>query len=54
MLSVLIPVYNCSITALIKDLHQQLMSSNIEFEIICLDDASNNTITKKKLDCKQL
>lgn len=47
MLSVLIPVYNCSITALIKDLHQQLMSSNIEFEIICLDDASNNTITKK-------
>nr|WP_321224873.1 glycosyltransferase [uncultured Psychroserpens sp.] len=40
MLSVLIPVYNYDIRALVKILHEQLSSHNIDFEINCLDDYS--------------
>ncbi|MEM5565392.1 glycosyltransferase family 2 protein [Psychroserpens sp. AS72] len=44
MLSVLIPVYNYDIRALVNVLHEQLMSSQIEFEILCLDDYSEKSI----------
>lgn len=40
MLSVLIPIYNHNVHILIKELHRQLMQSEITFEILCLDDAS--------------
>ncbi|QDO92545.1 glycosyltransferase family 2 protein [Formosa sediminum] len=41
MLSVLIPIYNYNVVALVKALHKQLIEANIIFEIICLDDASD-------------
>lgn len=49
MLSILIPVYNCEITPLVKELHQQLTHHDINYEIICLDDNSN----KKFSDANQ-
>lgn len=42
MISVLIPVYNYTIVTLVKDLHQQLLSSKLAFEIIALDDFSKS------------
>jgi len=44
MISVLIPVYNYKITKLVGDIHKQLIASNIDFEIICLDDKSNQEV----------
>ncbi|MDX1942324.1 MAG: glycosyltransferase family 2 protein [Saprospiraceae bacterium] len=40
MLSVLIPVYNFDIRALVHDLQQKLTEAGIPFEIICFDDGS--------------
>lgn len=40
MLSVLIPVYNHDVYRLVQSLHNLLSSANIQFEIICMDDAS--------------
>jgi glycosyltransferase involved in cell wall biosynthesis len=40
MLSILIPVYNFDVTTLVGELHTQCLQSNVEFEIICMDDAS--------------
>jgi len=46
MLSILIPVYNYTIISLIEKLNQELTKNNdIIYEIICLDDASNNIKT---------
>ena len=42
MLSVLIPVYNYDIRLLVRTVHEQLLASQITFEIICLDDASKS------------
>ncbi len=41
MLSVLIPCFNYNIVALVKELHLQLVDTNIAFEILCLEDGSN-------------
>ena len=41
MLSILIPTYNYNIYALAVEIQQQCTACGIEFEIICLDDASN-------------
>jgi hypothetical protein len=41
MLSVLIPVYNFDVVPLVTDLARQCTLCNISFEIICLDDASD-------------
>jgi len=41
MLSVLIPVYNHFVKALVHDLHQQLTKEAVPFEIILGDDASD-------------
>jgi glycosyltransferase involved in cell wall biosynthesis len=52
MLSVLIPIYNFNTTELVASIHQQLKLGSIEFEIICVCDAStkfnleNETIKK--------
>lgn len=43
MLSVLIPVYDCSIYSLVRELHKQLIISNIDFEILCFDDGSKDS-----------
>jgi glycosyltransferase involved in cell wall biosynthesis len=40
MLSVLIPVYNYDITALVAELHNQCSATNIPYEIIVCDDHS--------------
>ncbi|MBG6186042.1 glycosyltransferase family 2 protein [Flavobacterium sp. CAN_S2] len=41
MLSILIPVYNYSVYPLISELQKQCLEINIQFEILCQDDASN-------------
>lgn len=41
MLSILIPIYNCDCVVLVRDLHRQGVSAELEFEIICLDDGSS-------------
>jgi glycosyltransferase involved in cell wall biosynthesis len=41
MISVVIPVYNCSCVVLVETLHKQLIASAVVFELICLDDASD-------------
>ncbi len=48
MLSILIPVYNRNITALVKELHRQAVSLSVNFEIICMDDASSLYIEENK------
>ncbi|MAQ41129.1 glycosyltransferase family 2 protein [Mesonia oceanica] len=45
MISILIPTYNCIAVNLIKELHSQCLQLEIDFEIICLDDASHKTDT---------
>lgn len=40
MLSVLIPVYNFNVVPFVTDLANQCSSCKIDFEIICIDDAS--------------
>ena len=40
MLSILIPVYNYPIAALLKSLHEQCVAGGIAFEILVQDDAS--------------
>ncbi|WP_272023471.1 glycosyltransferase family 2 protein [Olleya namhaensis] len=44
MLSVLIPTYNYDVTTLVNSLHAQLLQSQINFEILILDDGSNHAI----------
>lgn len=45
MISILIPVYNYKILDLVTLLNEQLQSSDILFEIICLDDRSDDLYT---------
>jgi len=40
MISVLIPVYNYNITALVLEIHKQLVIKKIAYEFICIDDNS--------------
>lgn len=47
MLSILIPTYNFDCTALATELQQQITASNIEAEIIVMDDASPQHETRK-------
>ena len=53
MISVLIPVYNYNINDLVSALHKQLTNSKIAFEIICLDDVSNEDIVTSNLKVTQ-
>lgn len=41
MISILIPVYNFDVRQLVRDLHVQLLAAGAPFEIICLDDGSD-------------
>lgn len=46
MLSILIPTYNYNVFPLVKEVYEQCLSEKINFEIIVLDDASENFHTK--------
>ncbi|MDX6181899.1 glycosyltransferase family 2 protein [Flavobacterium sp. Fl-77] len=48
MLSILIPVYNYDVFALVEALHKQCLELKIEFEILCLDDASTQFIVENQ------
>ncbi len=55
MISVLIPTYNYNITNLVTKIHTQLTKSKLQFEIIVLDDASNDkNSTVKNQEIKNL
>ena len=41
MLSILIPIYNYNAYPLVQELHKQCFECKIDFEILCIDDASN-------------
>ncbi|MCB0409149.1 MAG: glycosyltransferase [Flavobacteriales bacterium] len=47
MLSILIPIYNFNVVDFIKDLKNQADSCGIEYEILCIDDFSNDDIKKE-------
>ena len=42
MLSILIPIYNYNVYPLVEELHKQCIECKIDFEIICIDDASTD------------
>lgn len=54
MLSILIPIYNNTVFQLVQNIHQQCMTCNIEFEIICLDDNSASQFQLENLKIKEL
>lgn len=46
MLSILIPIYNYNVYPLVLELHKQCTDCGIDFEIICIDDASTQHQSK--------
>lgn len=44
MLSILIPIYNYNVYPLVLELHKQCLECEIEFEIVCQDDASGSDL----------
>jgi hypothetical protein len=46
MLSILIPIYNYNVYPLVLELHKQCTDCGIDFEIICIDDASTQDQSK--------
>ena len=55
MLSVLIPLYNYNAFPLAKAIVEQSLKLNIDFELICIDDASNSELNteNEKINCLQ-
>ena len=47
MLSILIPIYNYNVFPLVSELHKQCLELNIDFEILCQDDASNSKLNEE-------
>lgn len=54
MFSILVPIYNFNSVELINSLHQQCLSSGKSFEIICLDDGSNQEFKNQNSAIKNL
>lgn len=54
MLSILIPVYNFNIVALVTELHRQAIAAGIPFEIIVLDDCSSALLRDQNQDVAHL
>lgn len=54
MLSICIPIFNHDVRSLVKDLHMQAMDSGKEFEILLMDDASEQTCKKLNRECATL
>ncbi len=50
MISILIPTYNYDTFPLVKEIHTQLIQSNVVFEIICIDDASKVLFNNNKIN----
>ena len=48
MLSILIPTYDYDISSLVEEIHSQIAKTDYAFEILCLDDHSNDQETMKK------
>ena len=48
MLSILIPVYNFDVLPLVKKLNMELTKVDFLYEIICIDDASDNQTLRLK------
>ncbi|MEP3838938.1 MAG: glycosyltransferase [Algibacter sp.] len=48
MLSILVPVYNYSISSLVTEIHKQATHAKINFEIICIEDGSNKFVLENK------
>ena len=42
MLSILVPIYNYNAFPLVLELHKQCLACTVDFEIICIDDASTD------------
>lgn len=53
MISVLIPVFNYNVSNLVFEIHKQLVTELIDFEIICIDDCSTS-LYDENLDVKKL
>lgn len=54
MLSILIPVYNVDIRPLVNELNNQAIKLGIEFEILCLDDASDSSFSNRNRVLEEL
>lgn len=54
MLSILIPVYNYDVRELVEELHSQSVKENVSFEIIVVDDASEEEFRKINREIKFL
>jgi glycosyltransferase involved in cell wall biosynthesis len=48
MLSILIPTYDYDISSLVEEIHEQITKTTCVFEILCLDDHSNDQETIQK------
>ena len=47
MLSILIPIYNYNAFPLVLELHRQCLECEIDFEILCQDDASKSVLNSE-------
>ncbi|WP_455540503.1 glycosyltransferase family 2 protein [Prevotella fusca] len=54
MLSILLPVYNCSCVALVTELHRQCVECKADFEIIVADDGSLSGAIGANAACQHL
>ncbi len=54
MLSILIPVFNFDVTALVRALHEQATREGIVFEIVLIDDASDTHFKHKNKELSRL
>lgn len=54
MLSILLPVYNCSCVALVTELHRQCVECKADFEIIVADDGSLSDAIGANAACQHL
>lgn len=54
MLSILIPIYNFNVVGFVKDLKSQVDACRIKYEIICLDDCSNDDFKKDNESLKSI
>lgn len=48
MLSILIPTYNYNVFPLVSELHKQCLECEIDFEILCQDDVSNQYLNENQ------
>jgi glycosyltransferase involved in cell wall biosynthesis len=54
MLSILIPVYNYNAVSLVQTLHNQAVDAEISFEILLLDDNSDDTSKSENISLQNL